>query len=129
MCFGYDFDMESAVRGRNAPRDMPDPLDPDCVGDFPVVTTRRRLVRLALVATETAARFQREGGDHDPMAWMLASRELFEGRDAIEATLELSNCTRAILLHGLGLGLDADPAVIDDLAAEDAAMGCDPDGS
>ncbi len=103
---------------------LPDPLDPDSPYDFPVIATRRRLIRLALVAAETGARFQREGMDHDPMAWMLASRELFDGRDAVEAALELQHCTRAILLHGLGLGLDADPAVIDDLCTDDPPETC-----
>jgi hypothetical protein len=103
---------------------LPDPLDPDSPCDFPVITTRRRLIRLALVAAETGARFQREGMDEDPMAWMLASRELFDGRDAVEAALELQHCNRAILLHGLGLGLDADPAAIDDLCTDDPVETC-----
>lgn len=98
---------------------MPDPLDPDSLNDFPVVTTRRRLTRLALVAAETGARFQRDGIGHDPMAWLLAPRLLFDGLDAIEAAADLRHCTRAILLHGLGIGLDADPTVIDELCADD----------
>jgi hypothetical protein len=102
--------------------DMPDPLDPDSCRDLPFVVTRRRLVRLALVAAETGARFQREGLDYDPVAWMLAPRELFEGRDGIEGSLGLSGCLRAILLHGLGMGLDADPALIDDLLADEQAV-------
>ncbi|MBD8546727.1 hypothetical protein IFT82_08200 [Sphingomonas sp. CFBP 8760] len=84
------------------------------------MATRRRLIRLALVSAETWARSQREGMDHDPMAWMLASRELLDGRDAVEAALELGHCIRAILLHDLVLGLDADPAIIDDLCLDDA---------
>ncbi len=100
---------------------LPDPLDPDSPHDLPVIATRRRLIRLALVAAETGARFQREGVDHDPMAWMLTTRELFDGRDAIEAALELRHCNRAILLHGLGLGLDADPEMIDYLCDEDGS--------
>lgn len=98
---------------------MPDPLDPDACGDVPIVVTRRRLIRLALVAAETGARFQREGLDHDPVAWLLAPREIFDGRDGIQAALDLDGCMRAILLHGLGLGLDADPAIVDDLLADD----------
>lgn len=102
--------------------DMQDPLDPDTRHDRPLIVTRRRLIRLALVAAETGARFQREGLDYDPVAWMLAPREMFEGRDGIEGALGLSGCLRAILLHGLGMGLDADPAVIDELLAEDEPM-------
>ena len=99
--------------------DMPDPLDPDSGQDLPLLVTHRRLIRLALVAAETGARFQREGLDQDPVAWMLAPRELFGGRDGIEAALGLDGCLRAILLHGLSIGLDADPAVVDDLLADD----------
>ncbi len=100
---------------------MQDPLDPDTMDDHPVVTTRRRLTRLALVAAETGARFQREGIGYDPMAWLLAPRDLFDGMDAIDAVAELRHCTRAILLHGLGIGLDADPAFVDELCTEESA--------
>lgn len=96
-----------------------DPLDEDEAGETTTPVTRRGLMRLALVAGETAARFQREGLALDPMAWMIARRELFDGRSAIEACVERSACVRALLLHGLGLGLDADPAVVDDLAADE----------
>lgn len=92
-----------------------DPLDPDSDEDVPVVVTRRQLIRLAVVSTEVGARFQREAVDHDAMAWMLAPLKLFGGRDAIDAALEQHHCIRAIVLHGLGLGLDARPADIDDL--------------
>lgn len=102
-----------------APREAyTDPLDPDLAIDAPILVTRRRLIRLALVATEAGARFQREASEHDTMAWMLAPRKLFGGRDAIDATLEREHCMRALLLHGLGLGLDALPADIDELSAD-----------
>ena len=97
---------------------FPDPLDDDLADDDCVVLTRRRLVRLALVACETGARFQRDGVRHDPMAWMLAPRRLFGGRTAIDACLELDGCNRAIVLHGLALGLDADAEEIDDLLSD-----------
>lgn len=97
-----------------------DPLDPDSEKDVPIVVTRRQLIRLAVVSTEVGARFQRESVEHDGMAWMLAPRTLFGGRDAIEASLEQQHCVRAIVLHGLGLGLDAHPADIDDLITERA---------
>ena len=95
-----------------------DPLDPDDATDRRVVTTRRGLTRLALVAAETGARFQREATPHDPMAWMLAPRRLFDGEPAVEACLEREHCLRAILLHGLALGLDASPRTIDALIAD-----------
>lgn len=96
-----------------------DPLGHDAPGDAAVLTTRRGLVRLALVAAETGARFQREGVAHDPMSWLLAPRALFEGASAIDACLARQSCLRGILVHGLSLGLDADPDVVDELAADD----------
>ncbi len=98
---------------------FPDPLDEDLAEDECIVLTHRRLVRLALVACETGARFERDGVRHDPMAWMLAPRRLFDGRTAIEACLQLDGCNRAIVLHGLALGLDADADEIDDLLADE----------
>ncbi|MBB3348399.1 hypothetical protein [Sphingomonas sp. BK069] len=99
--------------------DMPDPLDPDSPQDAPFTVTRRRLIRLALVAAETGARFQRESLEHDPMAWLLAPRLIFDGVDGVEGALDLQGCLRAILLHGLSLGLDADPEVFDELLSDD----------
>jgi len=96
-----------------------DPLDNDRPDDEVVVTTRRAICRVALVAAETAGRFQREAVPHDPMTWMLAPRTLFSGANALEACLDRDACLRGILLHGLSLGLDADPMTIDALAAED----------
>jgi hypothetical protein len=106
----------------SAPLPMPmavtpydDPLDEDAPTDVAVATTRRGLVRLALVAAETGARFQREGVAHDPMSWLLAPRALFEGASAIDACLDRQACLRGILVHGLSLDLDADPTTIDAL--------------
>jgi len=118
------------VEDRHAPAApaFPDPLEKDLAGDDRIAMTRRRLVRLALVACETGARFERDGVRHDPMAWMLAPRRLFGGRSAIDACLELEGCNRAIVLHGLALGLDADADEIDDLLADepgDVAEGFD----
>lgn len=102
------------------PVEIEDPLDPDQAGDLVVASTWRALTRLALVATEAGARFQREEVGHDPMAWMLAPRRLFGGRSALEACLEREGCLRAVLLHGLALGLDAEPAAVDALLLDDA---------
>jgi len=107
-----------------------DPLDFDLPDDEVVVTTRRGLVRLALVAADTASRFERETIGHDPVAWMLAPRALFQGRSAIEACLDRQDCLRAVLLHGLSIGLDAEPEEIDDLtddAEDDADVDVDAD--
>lgn len=95
-----------------------DPLDEDAADDAVIPTTRRGLVRLALIAAETAGRFQREESDVDPMAWMLTPRRLFDGATALDACIERGACVRALLLHGLGMGLDADPTELDALTAE-----------
>ena len=42
---------------------------------------------------------------------MLAPRRLFRGAAAIEACLERDDCMRAVLLHGLSIGLDAAPVL------------------
>ena len=96
-----------------------DPLDDDALTDVTVNTTKRGLVRLALVAAETGSRFQREGVAHDPMAWMLAPRALFDGASAIDACLNRDACMRGILVHGLGLGLDVERSAVDALMAVD----------
>lgn len=94
---------------------LADPLDADSPFDDVVITTSRALCRLALVATETGARFQREAEPHDPMSWILAPRRMFGGSTALEACLQRKHFMRALMLHGLSLGLDADPEEIDDL--------------
>lgn len=104
-------------------RDLPDPLGDDQPSDDVVVTTRRGLVRVALVAAEVGGRFQREGLSHDPMSWMLAPRALFHGAAAIDACTRRDECLRGVLLHGLSLGLDADPDDIDELSCDDG-LGC-----
>lgn len=103
-----------------------DPLEPDSPDDDVVITSSRALCRLALVAAEAGARFQREAETHDPMAWLLAPRRLFGGSTAFEACLQREHFMRALLLHGLSLGLDADPDEIDGLLddpIEDRAVG------
>lgn len=95
-----------------------DPLDFDAADDPGVMATRRGLTRLALIAAETGARFQREGEGLDPMAWLLAPRRLFGGSTAIDSCLAREDFLRALLLHGLALGLDAEPAQIDALLCD-----------
>jgi len=99
-----------------------DPLSPDSCNDAPVVMTDRQLGRLLLVATEVGARFQREGIEYDPLAWMYAPRRLFRGVAAINAVVDFDNCERAILLHALGIGLDADPILLDSLRTDDEVI-------
>jgi hypothetical protein len=50
------------------------------------------------------------------MAWMLSPRQMFDGRSALEACADRDHFVRAIVLHGLSLGVDADPSVFDWLA-------------
>lgn len=84
-----------------------DPLEDAAGGTLTV--DRVEIVRVACVAAETGARMQRDGLSADPMDWMLTPLPLFGGRPPIEACMERAGCSQAILLHGLGLGLDADP--------------------
>jgi hypothetical protein len=93
-----------------------DPLDLDLPEDEEVITTRRALCRVATVAAEAGARFQREASPVDPMAWMLSPRQMFDGRSALEACVDRDHFVRAVVLHGLSLGVDADPSVFDWLA-------------
>ena len=116
-------DQDKGATGNSLQSWFEDPLDADQAGDAEVRTTRRALTRVALIAAETGARFQREGADKDPMAWMLAPRRLFAGTAAIEACLERDNFMRGLILHGLSLGLDAAPDVIDGLMADDGGEG------
>ena len=96
-----------------------DPLGHDMGDDVVVTTTRRAISRVAFVAAETASRFEREMIDHDPVAWMMAPRRLFEGAAALDACLGRDAFLRASLLHGLSIGLDASPDEIDLLLEDD----------
>jgi len=94
-----------------------DPLGDESGG---ILTVRRvSLVRIACVAAETGARMQRDGLAEDPVDWMVTPLKLFEGRAPIEACMEKHACSKAVLLHGLALGLDADPAAMDRLLFEE----------
>lgn len=110
---------QATIPSRKISLPFPDPLDIDEANDELVITTRRAIGRVALVATEAANRFYRESIPHDPMAWMFAPRQLFEGGSAIDACLGRDDCMRAILVHGLGLGLDVERPAIDVLLASE----------
>lgn len=96
-----------------------DPLADDDPSDRIVVTTERAITRVALVAAEAGARFQRDAVAHDPMAWMLAPRRVFDGVRPIEACLKRDACVAGILVHGLGLGLDVERFAVDALMEHD----------
>ncbi len=87
------------------------------------------IVRIACVAAETGARMQRDGLAVDPLEWMITPLSMFSGRPAIEAVMDKEACARVFLLHGLGLDLDADPSLLEQLIlqAEDDLEGesCD----
>ena len=100
-------------------REMLNPLEADRPDDQFFIITKRAMCRIALVAAETGGRFERDGIKYDPMSWMLAPRQLFNGGAAIEACAQLEHCRRSILVHGLGLGLDVTPSAIDALIAAD----------
>lgn len=106
-----------------------DPLDADRADDVTVSATRRSLCRVALIASEAGARFQRESTACDPMAWMLAPRKLFGGRAALDACLNREHFSRALILHGLGIGMDAKPGEIDRLLDSDGHGDGDDDSS
>lgn len=82
---------------------------------------RIQLGRIVMLAAETGARFERDGILADPAAWMVAPRRLFGGTSAVEACREERPFLRAMLLHGLSAGLDADPELVDALVAEEPA--------
>lgn len=98
---------------------VPDALAPDHADDAPIIVTRRRLLRLVIVASEAGARFSHHVSGVDPVAWMLAPRRLLAGAAPIDACLELEEAERAVLLLGLGVGLDADRAAFDELMQDD----------
>ena len=95
-----------------------DPLDRDHQDDVVITMTERQLIRLLFVAAETGARFARERIELDPAAWLFAGRRLFHGRAAVVACRERDAFVRALLLHGLSIGLDASPEAVDALVVE-----------
>lgn len=104
-------------------------LEPDPAAVWPDIAViersfpvgRAQLGRIVMLAAETGARFERDGILADPAAWMVAPRRLFGGNSAVEACREERPFLRAMLLHGLSAGLDADPELIDALVADDPA--------
>jgi len=80
-----------------------------------VSITMLGLVRIVCLAAEAGARFQKEAISIDPLCWMLTPLALLEGRAPIEACVEEYAYEKALLLHGLSLGLDAPPSVLDHL--------------
>ncbi|MDK2768291.1 MAG: hypothetical protein KYX69_11300 [Sphingomonas sp.] len=113
----------SAARGpgRDRPIATIDPIDYDLPGDEAFLATRRGMCRVATVAAEAGARFQRDGTGVDPMAWMLAPRTMFGGEAPIDACRRRGPFLRGVLVHGLGLDLDMGAEEVDDLLEGDAS--------
>lgn len=109
----------AAVTTTDPSHEVLDPLGGDRVDDRIVVTTERAISRVALVAAETGARFQRDAVPHDAMAWMLSPRRVFGGTRPIDACLKREDCVRGILVHGLGLGLDVRRSAVNAVMADD----------
>lgn len=97
-----------------------DPLE-DERGDY-LVVDRVDIVRIACVAVETGARFQRDGLAQDPMDWMLSSSDLFAGLPPIEACRRKDACSLAILVHGLGLATDIAPEALNSIFVENGLV-------
>ena len=114
--------MPQALATDPAPKEQmvfADPLHEDLPGDEQVVTTRRALGRLALVASEVGSRFEREAIAIEPMAWMLAPRAALGGAAPIDACLTLDGCVSALVVHRLSLGMDPDREIVDMLRDDD----------
>lgn len=69
--------------------------------------------RLGYVAAEFGARFVRGGRDVEPIQWLMSPSRLFDGRTPLHACQKPEGFRRAVVLHGLGLGLDAEPATVE----------------
>ncbi len=104
---------------RAAAAEVLDPLVDDDPMDRVVVTTERAISRVALVAAEAGARFQRDAVAYDAMAWMLSPRRVFDGARPLDACLDRGNCLRGLIVHGLGLGFDVERSAVDALMAHD----------
>lgn len=105
-------------------------IEADAAADWPDISAiertcpvgRMQLGRIVMLAAETGARFERDGILADPAAWMVAPRRLFGGTSAVEACRDERPFLRAMLLHGLSAGLDADPELVDALVAEEPVV-------
>lgn len=89
-------------RGPNPPlRFDRDPLDEDEVDDARLSISTRQLARVAVVAVETGARFQRDLSPMDPVTWLLSPCREFGGVSILEASLSRDHCLDLVVLNGL----------------------------
>lgn len=96
-----------------------DPFGPDDPDDVLVMTSERRLRRLAISAADAGVRFARDAIPYDPAAWMFTPLPMFCFARPLEACQDLDGFSRSSLLHGLHLGLDAGPEELDALLCDD----------
>jgi len=96
-----------------------DPLDEDLPSDARFALSHRELGRLLFIAAKTGARFQRQEVPYDPMAWLFSPRAMFNGCAAVDACRQRQSFVRAIVLHSLSLGFDADPDVLDTYVSDE----------
>lgn len=96
-----------------------DPAQADEPDDPVSLLTHRQLLRLMFIAAETGVRFEREQLAADPVNWLLTPKALFGGQAAVDACRRHEGFLHAIILHGLSLGLDADPDEIAWLLADE----------
>ena len=80
---------------------------------------RLAMTRLLYVAAETGARFVRERIDVEPLDWLFAELELFDGGTAVSSCMATEGFRRAAVLHGLSIGLDAAPSVLEGIPVSD----------
>ena len=125
MAFTIDANFEPVDPAESAVAWQLDPLD-DQTGDY-LVVDHVDMVRIAYVAAEAAARFQRDGLGQDPMDWMLSPSDLFNGHPPIAACRRKNACSLAILVHGLGLPEDISPTQLNAVFAENGLLEVDSD--
>lgn len=91
-----------------------DPLIADAAIDPKFQLSDKQISRMITVATQTGARFHREGGQ-DPVEWMYQAHPLFSGKSALIACIEQDNYRRAMICHGLALSSRTTPEQVDTL--------------
>ena len=89
-----------------------DPLDADVPGDVELRISCRQLMRIALAAVETGARFQREGIG-DAMTWLMTPHRDYDDRPPIEACVKRDICIDVVVYQGLGMGAQSPGSVSD----------------
>lgn len=87
--------------------------------EHPVLGDQLAIARLLYVAAETGARFVRDRIDVEPLDWLFAEREVFDGGTAVSSCTAAEGFRRAAVLHGLSIGLDAAPRVLEGIPAFD----------